>query len=330
MTNTPAWSLRRGVTLIELVIVMTMLAIVGGTLVSVLIKQQRFNRALTETADSRSRMRDIATILPTDLRGASSVGRDILTVGLTSMQFRSSIGSSVLCRIAGGAVIELPPNTMASGQVLTAWINPPKPGDVAFIYDDGAARGNADDSWRQFTVVDTASAVNAAWCPAGAPTSFTQAADNGQRRYRITLNAAPNPLSIRVGAPIRFAREVRYSLFAASDNNWYVGYETCVPSGTVGVPGACANREILAGPVRAATTDTTTSGLYFVYYRQDGTPITNAAQAALIGRVGIGMRTSPQSLSQALRKLGGSQPGRDALRMTVGIRNRISTLASAG
>ena len=314
---------RRGVTLIELIMAITVLGIVGGLLTNVLIKQQRFNRALTETADSRSRMRDIATILPTDLRGASSIGRDILTIGLTSMQFRSSIGSSVLCRLAGGAVIELPPTTLASGQVLTAWINPPQPGDVVFIYDDGAGRGNADDSWRQFTITDTTSAVNAAWCPAAGIDPFTQVADNGATRYRITLNAVPNPLTIKVGAPIRFGREVRYSLFSASDANWYVGYQTCAPSGAVGVAGACGAREILAGPVRAATADTTTSGLYFLYYRQDGVAITNAADAALIARVGIGLRTSPQSMQQALQKLGGSVAGRDSLRMTVGIRNRI-------
>ena len=318
----PAHRARRGVTLIELIMVLTVLGIVGGLLTNVLIKQQRFNRALTETADSRSRMRDIANILPTDLRGASSIGRDIITIGLTDMQFRSSIGSSVLCGLAG-AVIELPPATLASGQVLTAWINPPKPGDVAFIYDDGAGRGNADDSWTQFTIVDTTSAVNAAWCPSVGVSPFTQVADDGARKYRITLNAPPNPLTIRVGAPIRFAREVRYSLFSASDANWYVGYQTCTPSGAVGVAGPCGAREILAGPVQAATADTTTSGLFFLYYRQDGTPITNAAEAALIGRVGIGLRTSPESMSQALQKLGGNVAGRDSLRLTVGIRNRI-------
>ena len=314
---------RAGVTLIELVIVLTMLAVIGGVMTNVLIKHQRFNRALAETADSRSRMRDIATILPTDLRGASSIGRDLLSVDVNSMQFRSSIGSSVLCGIVGGNVIEIPPATLASGQVLTAWINPPKPGDVAYIYDDGVGRGNVDDSWAQFVITDTTSAADPTWCAAAAVTPFTQVADNGQRRYRITLNAVPDPARIRVGAPIRFAREVRYSLFEASDRNWYVGYETCTPSGAVGVPGPCAGREILAGPVRPASTDTTSSGLYFVYYAQNGTPITSIAQAAQIARVGIGMRTSPQSMSEALKKLGGMDAGRDSLRMTVGIRNRI-------
>ena len=326
MTSTSlrvARTARAGVTLVELIIALTVLAVVGGVMTNVLIKHQRFNRALTETADSRSRMRDIATILPTDLRGASSIGRDLLSIDLNSMQFRSSIGSSVLCRIAGGAVIELPPATLASGQVLTAWINPPKPGDIAYIYDDGTGRGNVDDSWRQFIITDTTSATDPTWCPSVGVSPFTQPADDGQRRYRITLDAVPDPTRIRVGAPIRLAREVRYSLFEASDRNWYVGYETCTPSGAVGVAGPCAGREILAGPVRPASSDTTSSGLYFVYYRQDGTPVTNVANAAQIARVGIGMRTSPQSLSAALKKLGGMDTGRDSLRLTVGIRNRI-------
>ena len=313
---------RRGLTLIEIIIAMTIFAFLGGLLLSVMLRQQRYQRALADVADSRGRMRDIATIIPTDLRGTSSVGGDLLSIGLTALQFRAAIGSSALCRYSAPTVIELPPKVLASGNVITSWINPPAPGDVVFIYNDGTAAGNVDDTWTQFTITDTTSAVDATWCPAGGVTSITKAADDGQRKYRVTLSAAPDPLRIKPGAPIRFAREVRYSLYAASDANWYVGYETCTPSGTPGVAGACANREVLAGPVRAASTDTTTSGLYFVYYAQDGTPITNPALAGQIARVGIGLRTSPLSLKDAM-KLGGSMIGRDSLRLTVGIRNRI-------
>jgi prepilin-type N-terminal cleavage/methylation domain-containing protein len=313
---------RRGLTLIEIIIAMTIFAFIGGLLLSVMLRQQRYQRALADVADSRGRMRDIATIIPTDLRGTSSVGGDLLTIGLTALQFRAAIGSSALCRYAAPTVIDLPPKVLSSGNVITSWINPPAPGDVVFIYNDGTAAGNVDDTWTQFTITDTTSAVDATWCPAGGATSITQVADDAQRKYRVTLSAAPDPLRIKPGAPIRFAREVRYSLYAASDANWYVGYETCTPSGTPGVAGPCADREVLAGPVRAASTDTTTSGLYFVYYAQDGTPITNPALAAQIARVGIGLRTSPLSLKDAM-KLGGSMVGRDSLRLTVGIRNRI-------
>jgi hypothetical protein len=313
---------RRGLTLIELIIVMTMFAFIGGVLVSVLLRQQRFQRAIADVADSRGRMRDIATIIPTDLRGTSSVGGDLLGIGLTSLQFRAAIGSSVLCNHPSETVIELPPKTLASGNTLTSWINPPQPGDIVFIYNDGAGAGNVDDSWTPFTITDTTSAVDATWCATNGPLALTQAADNGQRKYRMTLSVAMDTMRIKRGAPVRFAREVRYSLYAASDANWYVGYETCTPSGVAGVAGACAGRELLAGPVQAASADTVSSGLYFIYYRQDGTRITDVAQAAQIARVGIGLRTTPLSLNDAM-KLGGAMVGRDSLRLSVGIRNRI-------
>ena len=313
---------RAGLTLIELIIAMTMFALVGGILISVLLRQQRFQRAVADVADTRGRMRDVATIIPTDLRGVSSIGGDLLSVGLNALQFRAAVGTSVLCRYAAANVIELPPKVLASGNVLTSWINPPQPGDVLYMYNDGALAGNADDSWTPFTITDTTSAVNTTWCPAAGGSFLTQVADDGQRKFRLTLSSAPDPTRIRIGAPIRIAREVRYSLYAASDANWYVGFETCTPSGTVGVAGPCANREVLAGPVRAASADTLTSGLYFVYYGQNGAAITSAAQAAQIAYIGIGLRTTPLSLKDAM-KLGGSMVGRDSLRLTVGIRNRI-------
>lgn len=324
MTHSTSTSLRarRGLTLIELIIAITMLGIIGGLLVSGMLRQQRFQRALADVTDSRARMRDIATIIPTDLRGTSSIGGDLLSIGQTAMQFRAAIGSSVLCRYASGNVIELPPKTLASGNTLTSWINPPQSGDLVFIYNDGTMAGNVDDSWTPFTITDVATAIDPTWCPAGAATALTQVADATQPRYRITLSTAPDSTRVRRGAPIRLAREVRYSLYSASDANWYVGYETCTPSGTPDVAGPCANREVLAGPVHAATGDTLSSGLYFVYYRQDGTVITSASQAAQTARVGIGLRTRPLSLKDAL-KLGGSMLGRDSLRLSVGIRNRI-------
>ena len=313
---------RSGMTLIELIIAMTLLALIGGLLLNAMLRQQRFQRAIADVADTRGRMRDIATIIPTDLRGTSSVGGDLLSIELTSLQFRAAIGTSVLCRYAADNVIELPPKVLTSGNVLTSWINPPQPGDVVFIYNDGTRAGNVDDSWTPFTITDTASAVDADWCPASGVSRLTQATDDGERKYRLTLSSAPDSTRIHLGAPIRLAREVRYSLYEASDANWYVGYETCTPSGVVGVAGACANREVLAGPVRAAAADTASSGLYFVYYRQNGTAVTSINDAAQIARVGIGLRTTPLSLKDAM-KLGGSMMGRDSLRLTVGIRNRI-------
>ncbi|HEU4993666.1 MAG TPA: type II secretion system protein [Gemmatimonadaceae bacterium] len=313
---------RSGFTLPELLITITLLGIIGTLLSTILMRQQRFHRAVASVADSRARMRDVATILPTDLRSISTAGRDILTMDVNSMQFRAFVGAAVLCKYGAVNIIEVPPRVLASRNVLTAWIAPPAPGDIAYLYNDSTTAGNADDSWTAFSITDTTSAVNPAWCPPTNVPPFTTLADAGARRYRLTLNANPNQAQIHIGAPIRFAREVRYSIYQAADNQYYVGYEKCVPNANPTLPGACSNREVLAGPVLPATTDTLTSGLFFVYYDKDGNRITDPLQAGSIARISVGIRTTSESLRQATAS-NTRFAGGDSLRFVVGIRNRI-------
>lgn len=321
-TTHPTARRRAGFTLAELMITITLLGIIGGLLTTVLMRQQRFHRAVASVADSRARMRDVATILPSDLRSISTAGDDILTMDVNSIQFRAFIGAAVLCRYGAATIVELAPKVLVSGSVLTSWITPPGPNDVAYLYNDGALPGNADDQWSPFTITDTTSSTNSAWCPSNNVPAYTTAADNAARRYRLTLNAAPNQAQIKIGAPIRFAREVRYSVYQAADNQWYVGYERCTPNADPTLPGVCAGRELLAGPVQPATTDTLTSGLFFVYYDQTGTRLTNVADASQIARISVGIRTISESLRQATASNKQFASG-DSLRFVVGIRNRI-------
>jgi hypothetical protein len=172
-------------------------------------------------------------------------------------------------------------------------------------------------------VSDTTSAVNTTWCPTTTNPAYTTAADNGARRYRLTLTTNPNQARVRTGAPIRIAREVRYSIYQATDNQWYVGFQRCTPNATYGQPGTCGTREVLAGPVMPATADTLTSGLYFVFYNKAGTRLTALAATDTVARIGIGIRTGAESLLRATTKSGGDISGKDSLRFTVGFRNRI-------
>ncbi len=324
MRSLPRHSNRRsGFTLIELMISVSLLGIIGVMLTSVLVRQQRFHRAVANVTDARARMRDIATIMPTDLRSVSTAGKDLLAISDTSMQFRSFLGASIMCRFASATVIDLPPKSLASGNVLTAWINPPAPNDIAYLYDDGTAGGNIDDSWAPFTISDTSSSTNAANCPTTTTPPFTTAADNAARRYQLTLATAPVQARVKVGAPIRFAREVRYSIYQASDAQWYVGFQRCTPNLVYGLAGACGTREVLAGPVLAGAADTLTSGLFFVYYNKAGTRLLALVNTDTIASVGVGVRTTSSSLLKATTRSGGAMVGGDSLRFTIGFRNRI-------
>lgn len=310
---------RSGLSLIELMVVAVLLGVIGAMITGLLVRQQRFHRAVTSVTDARAHMRDIATILPTDIRGVSSVGQDLITRDLTEMQFHAFVGSSVICEFPSTNQIDLPPTTLASGNVLTAWINPPAPGDIVFLYNDSTEAGNVDDSWTEFQITDTSSSTSISWCPTS--TTFTVAADAGQRRYRLTLDNSPNQAQIKIGAPIRIAREVRYSLYQASDNQWYVGYQRCTDSGTPGVAGACGTIEVLAGPVKPATSDSATSGLYFGYYKQNGFAATSAADT--VAWISVGVRTTSESMRQASATAISSFAGGDSLKFVVGLRNRI-------
>jgi prepilin-type N-terminal cleavage/methylation domain-containing protein len=336
---------RPGFTLIELMITAVLMGLIGTMLTTVLVRQQRFHRAVAALTDARARMRDIETIVPTDLRGISTIAGDIFAYDVNSFQFRAFVGASVLCAYTPTAdVIELPPKTMVKpsgdkargevinemGTVLSAWINPPQPSDVAFLYDDGTESGNADDGWTMFTISDTASSADFAagdiggagnQCLSTNETPIVLAGDDAtpQRRYRLKLSSAPTQTRNKVGAPIRFGREVRYSGYQGSDGNWYVGYQTCVPSGTTAA-GTCGTREVLAGPILPVTTDTTTSGIYFVAYNQAGTRVTQTTD--VIAWVSVGIRTT----SESLRRSTGSSTsiaGGDSLKFVIGIRNRI-------
>lgn len=312
---------RRGFTLIEIMIAVTLLGIIGSILTAVLVRQQRFHRAVAQVTDARSRMRDIATILPTDLRSISTAGRDILGISDTSIQFRAFVGSAIVCNYATATAIELPPQELASGNVLASWINPPQPNDYAYLYDGGTEAGNQDDSWGVFTVSDTTSEANSTWCPT--TKGFTTAADNNARRYKITVSVAPNQARVILGSPIRFAREVRYSVYQASDNNWYIGFQSCTPNASYGTAGTCGSREVLAGPVKPGTADTTTSGFFFVFRKRDGTRVTALSASDTIASVSVGIRTTSGSLLGATSSKAASEQGGDSIRFTIGIRNRI-------
>ena len=312
---------RRGFTLIEIMIAVTLLGIIGSILTAVLVRQQRFHRAVAQVTDARARMRDIATILPTDLRSISTAGGDILAISDTSIQFRAFVGSAIVCNYASTTIIDLPPQELASGNVLASWINPPQPNDYAYLYDSGVEAGNADDTWKVVQITDTASAADASWCPTSR--GFAAAADAGNLRYRITVSEALAPARIEIGAPIRFAREVRYSVYLASDAQWYVGFQSCTPVVGTNNPGACGAREVLAGPVKPGTGDIATSGLYFLFRRRNGARVTALAATDTISSVEVGIRTTAGSLLGATSNKAASEQGGDSLHFTVGISNRI-------
>src|SRR5687768_2714337 len=137
---------RPGFSLVELIVILALSTVVMGGLTSVLVRQQRFYRGTADLIETRSQIRQAAGIIPSDLRGVSTVGGDIISITDTSMVFRATIGQAVACVVVGNEIV-IPPLTLANKNTLASFAVTPQTGDTVFVYDDGPSAAAADDQW---------------------------------------------------------------------------------------------------------------------------------------------------------------------------------------
>src|SRR6266571_45244 len=289
LTMHRAPSRRAGFTLIELVIAMVLMSLVGGAIVKLLLQQQRFYNSTTDLIQTRQQIRQAAAMLPSDLRGISSVGGDISSMSDSALEFRSAFGGSVVCVNAGGTLSTVP-RVLASGATMTNWITTPVVGDSLAVYNNGASLAMTGQGWLFYRI-----------------TAVTPA--NPSLQLGLTP-AAPN--TIAVGAAIRFLRHVRYRIYRETDNQWYLGFYNCL----FGRVPACNTTQPIAGPFQPYATNGT-SGVQFVYYGVDGVVTANPLQVARISLVVRGQSTGLVNLAGA-----GGTVFHDSLRIEVGLRNR--------
>jgi prepilin-type N-terminal cleavage/methylation domain-containing protein len=300
---------RAGFTLPELLVTMTLLVLVGATLGTMLTSQYRmFNR----TQGATQMQRDLRTglgLLPLDLRAASRSAGDITALQDSAIQLRATIGSAVVCVRPALNTLVLPP-VNAARNALTQWHVRPQAGDTVLVYDENTRPGPEDDRWLPYTLlgIDTASAASCSGLPFTDPALDPPAT---KPRPRLTLSDNP-PNTVAPGAPIRFLRSVRYSLYrpaGASADGWYLGYREYV-GGTWTTP------EPIAGPFEAP--GGTRDGIRFAYYDTLG-QVLGAPSGQNVGRVDLSFR------ARALVR-GGTRDSvvlRDSVAVRVALRNRL-------
>ena len=296
---------RRGVTLAELLVVMTILAIVGTVLVRVIVRQQRFYAGAAELMTSRGNLRELSAVLPSDLRSLSSVGGDIYAMTDSSIDFRRVVGSSVACQIPTptGLIIMLPPASLGSRSAVTSWLSMPVVNDSVLVYDEGATSAVSDDSWRPYKI--TAITSSGGSCPT--TTGFTATNAEAIGAYKLTLSGAL-VASVVQGAPIRFFRRAHYGFYRNAAGESYLGYFEC-PGGT------CAAMQPIAGPFMDYVAGG--GGLTFSFADSTGAA---TADRALVARVDVVAR----SRTRAPVTLTGNNRAyvTDSLAFTAALRNR--------
>jgi type II secretory pathway pseudopilin PulG len=297
---------RRAFSLAELVAVIALAGLVGGTIVVTITRQQQFYRGASELLYVRENVRDAMGVLSTDIRGMSVA--DSVRLGADSaIEFFATIGASVVCQIVGNGV-GLPP-AHSSGNSLSGFPTEPDTGDLALFHTDSGG-----DGWDRHQVSRFASSSLPSSCP---PTSrFSQQSDLdvGARGFVVTV-ATPLRDDIKSGTVIRFIRRARYSLYHAGDGNWYLGYRRCNAIG----PSACGIVQPVSGPYRAYSADPRATGLLFEYFDGTGQRLDPAVAPLALARVDVTARSRSEHRLPA-----GAQPSKeiaDSARLSVAIRN---------
>lgn len=300
---------RAGFTMVEVMVAVVLLGIVVGALLAVVMEQERFYDGASEVMNVRDNLRRIGDLLPAELRGMAPEEGDIYAMTDSMVDFRAPIGSSVICTISASRnTITIPPVTLASDAGLTSWTTPPVRSDSLFVFD---SRDTQPDTMiaRHITA---ALALGA--CPV--TSGFTSSAAEAAAGITLVLDDTL-PTTVPVGAPIRFFRRVRYSLYQAQDREWYLGYRDFVPARSP----QWSEIQPVAGPLMPYASSGP-SGLQFTYRDFAGTVLTSQLDAPRVRSIEIVARAqSAVPVRSRGVKTGAGGKYVDSLRTVVALRN---------
>ena len=297
-----------GFTLIELVVVLAILSVIGGAIGITLLRQQRFYRGATELLYAREGVRDAIDLLSTDIRGMATADT-VRLLADSAIEMFASVGSSVVCQVVGNEV-GLPGEVRPPGNTLSAFVTQPDTGDLALFYSDSI---EAASEWERHRIAAFSVRSLAATCPASTGFSDAGAIDAGAPGFVVTLST---PLSSHVvrGAPVRFIRRARYSLYRAGDGDSYLGYRRCNALG----PPACGSIQPLSGPYRDYSRNPGSTGLLFEYFDVRGARLGADASPSALARVDVTARAESR---QRILVEGRSRSYGDSATVAVWVRN---------
>jgi hypothetical protein len=279
---------------------MAMLGLALAMVGSVSLRQQRVFADLSDQSALANQLREATSVLPVDLRSIAAAEGDVRDARDTALEIRSTIGTAIVCDTIPGAVVLTP---VGPSPLFTSLSTSIEAGDSAWIYRASSS------AWQGHRVTAVANRAGAP-CAARAPTLTGPAASAS----RIALSIAPAPASPDIGAPLRITRPLRYSLYKASDNNWYAGERDWSNSlarfNTI---------QPVAGPFLAASS----GGLAFRYLDSAGSALaTPVAATTAIVAIRVTLRGQTRANTRALGAATSPARHADSSIMTIALHNR--------
>src|SRR5262245_32626979 len=185
---------RKGVTLLELLVTMT----VGGIALSIVtllcVRQQRLVSDLSQASAVSAQLRDAGAILPIDIRALAPALGDIREARDTSLEIRATIATGVVCDTGSAAMILAPAvnDVVSFASVAT----PIEPGDSAWLLSPN----DSSETWVPHRI-DAVRSGGARQCDARGP-----ALEAGIDVLRIALALDSAASMAWIGTPVRVTR----------------------------------------------------------------------------------------------------------------------------
>lgn len=226
---------RRGFTLVELIIAITVAGFVMGAIYRILQANQRFYTAQNQILDIQQNIRAVAQILPGELRELDAGDGDILEMSDTAITFKAMRGFAVTCApaSAGAGTVTISTSQTFGYRAIDATR------DSMLVFRDGNTQLTSDDRWLRAPIAASASAT----CTDGsAGTRYTLTGMVGGIS-QLGPSGATGDQGVSVGSPVRTFEVVNYRLYNDGTGTWWLGVRSYTG-------GAWAATSPIAGPLR--------------------------------------------------------------------------------
>jgi prepilin-type N-terminal cleavage/methylation domain-containing protein len=277
-----------GFTLIEIMIAIVLTGIVMGALYQTLGNNQRFYRSTSQILDVQQGIRDVAQLLPSELREVDAVAGDILAMGPDSITVKALRNTYFICAapnpVAGTIITR---NDMVFGYRAVDNTR-----DRALVFRDVDPNIMSDDTWQYFAISSTTAG---AACTDGSGTGTT-----------MTITGPISKLdSVTIGSPVRTYEQITYRLYVDSAGIGWLGVRNYVN-------GSWGSVSPVAGPLRS------NNGISLTYYDSTGVVTATGTNVAQIGLVVRGISAAPIEIPGRRANL---QKYQDSMTVRVALRN---------
>ena len=197
---------RRGFTLAEIMIALTMMLIITGAVYRLMLSTQRLSRGQAERVGVQSNIRMGSLLVLSDLRELNTVTggpadqNDILALAPSDITYRAMRGMGTICEAPAATQVRI------SRSSFTGYRDPEAARDSFYVFLDGNPDTETDDAWLPVAITNVSTGTA---CPGAVGAGIT-----------LTTPNTAALVGLATGTPLRFFEVMQIKLHEADGRSW--------------------------------------------------------------------------------------------------------------